>query len=56
MTDWSLKLPSRLRPMVTELAKQELRSEANMVAALVQSAILDRQIKATKQQRENQSS
>jgi hypothetical protein len=44
MNDWTLKLPSRIRPALEEIAREEFVPVPDLVRQLVQKAILQRQI------------
>jgi hypothetical protein len=52
MNDWTLKLPSRIRPALEEIAREEFVPVPDLVRQLVQKAILQRQIE--RKRREDQ--
>jgi hypothetical protein len=52
MNDWTLKLPSRIRPALEEIAREEFVPVPDLVRQLVQKAILARQLERSKKQQQ----
>ena len=52
MNDWTLKMPTHLRPAVDELAREAFLPTPEYVRQLVQRAVFERQLERGKAKRE----
>ena len=51
MTNYNVRLPSWLKPMIEAVAKEEYRTPSNVVQMLVERALAQRAMERGKQQR-----
>ena len=52
MNDWTLKLPSRIRPALEQIAAEECLPTPDLVRQIVQKAIFERQLERNKKQQD----
>ena len=50
MNDWPVKLPSRIRPAIEQIAREEFLPVPDLVRQLVEKAVSQRQLERGRQQ------
>jgi hypothetical protein len=48
MNDWPVKLPGHLRPAIQQIAKEEFLPVPEVIRAMVQKAVFQRQLERSK--------
>jgi hypothetical protein len=50
--DWAVKLPGRIRPAIEKIAQEEFIPAPDVVRAIVQRAVFQRELEKARQMRE----